>query len=452
MSRFAQIIHTQESLEEQEMLATAQDDVGAAETATEVAEVSNEVGQDVAEIEAVDTGISDAEGAQDTIAELTGVAEASLAADGEQVPEGEVGQDGDGMTETEAAVVEITHESIMRSLGFQVERKTYTPESFNDKKSSRQVTMEALEGLKDSAKKVGEGIMKALRAAFDMVVGFIAKLVNSRALMEKHLVNLTKRVAEAKEGPKKEAKLKAGSTVLSLNGASDATTAVRVLEGLDHCLGIASKIADVMYRNKSLEDTVKIGIEVQDAISSLPANGKGKGILGGGKAFEVNLDGSGEGGKISISVVEVGGAKEEIDAPSKSEMTNVLNAAKKVLSHLREAEKIRSRLKDFVAAFQNASSKAIGAVKTRVGSDESKLKAGITETFRAAAWTARSIMSKFMTATFSHSFKAVKAAADYVSAGLRNMGDNGDESSAAGPASRAPAARKGAKAAGNGAV
>jgi hypothetical protein len=157
MSRFAQIIHTQESLEEQEMLATAQDDVGAAETATEVAEVSNEVGQDVAEIEAVDTGISDAEGAQDTIAELTGVAEASLAADGEQVPEGEVGQDGDGMTETEAAVVEITHESIMRSLGFQVERKTYTPESFNDKKSSRQVTMEALEGLKDSAKKVGEG-------------------------------------------------------------------------------------------------------------------------------------------------------------------------------------------------------------------------------------------------------------------------------------------------------
>ena len=441
MSRFAQIIHTQESLEEQEMLATAQDDVGAAETATEVAEVSNEVGQDVAEIEAVDTGISDAEGAQDTIAELTGVAEASLAADGEQVPEGEVGQDGDGMTETEAAVVEITHESIMRSLGFQMERKTYTPESFNDKKSSRQVTMEALEGLKDSAKKVGEGIMKALRAAFDMVVGFIAKLINNRALMEKHLVNLTKRVTEAKEGPKKEAKLKAGATILSLNGASDATTAVRVLEGLDHCLGIAEKAADVMYRNKSLEDATRIGMEVQEALAALPANGKGKGILGGGKAFETNMSAASttdDAGKVSMAVIEVGGTKEEIDAPSKSEMNNVLNAAKKVLGHLRAAEKIRSRLKDFVMAVQNASVKAVNMVKTRVGSDESKARATGMDAFRVAVMTARTIMTKFMTATFSHSFKAVKAAADYVSAGLRNMGDNGDESKAPAAAGDAP--------------
>jgi hypothetical protein len=441
MSRFAQIIHTQESLEEQEMLATAQDDVGAAETATEVAEVSNEVGQDVAEIEAVDTGISDAEGAQDTIAELTGVAEASLAADGEQVPEGEVGQDGDGLSETEAAVVEITHESIMRSLGFQVERKTYTPESFNDKKSSRQVTMEALEGLKDSAKKVGEGIMKALRAAFDMVVGFIAKLINNRALMEKHLVNLTKRVTEAKEGPKKEAKLKAGATILSLNGASDATTAVRVLEGLDHCLGIAEKAADVMYRNKSLEDATRIGMEVQEALAALPANGKGKGILGGGKAFETNMSAASttdDAGKVSMAVIEVGGTKEEIDAPSKSEMNNVLNAAKKVLGHLRAAEKIRSRLKDFVMAVQNASVKAVNMVKTRVGSDESKARATGMDAFRVAVMTARTIMTKFMTATFSHSFKAVKAAADYVSAGLRNMGDNGDESKAPAAAGDAP--------------
>lgn len=431
MSRFAKIISTQESLEEQQLLAGAEGDVEAAETATQVAEATGDVTQDVAEIEAVDTGIDDAENAQDTIAELTGVAEASLAAEGEQVAEGELGEDGDGMTQTEASVVEITHESIMRSLGFEVERRTYTPESFNDKKSSRQATMEALEGLKESAKKVGDGIMKALKAAFDMVVGFIAKIINNRALMERHLNNLAKRVADAKDGPKKEAKLKAGATILSLNGASDATTATRVLEGVDHCLGIAEKIADVLYRNKSIDDVVKTGTEIQAAISSLPANGKGKGILGGGKAFETNLSSeSTTEDKVSIQVVEVGGTKEEIDAPSKQEMTGVINAAKKVLTHLRDAEKIRSRLKDVVAAFQNASSKAIGAVKTRIGSDESKTKAQFAETFRAAAATARSIMSKFMTATFSHAFRAVKAAADYVSGGLRNMGDNGNESSA----------------------
>lgn len=433
MSRFAKIISTQESLEEQQLLAGAEGDVEAAETATQVAEATGDVTQDVAEIEAVDTGIDDAENAQDTIAELTGVAEASLAAEGEQVAEGELGEDGDGMTQTEASVVEITHESIMRSLGFEVERRTYTPESFNDKKSSRQATMEALEGLKESAKKVGDGIMKALKAAFDMVVGFIAKIINNRALMDKHLNNLAKRVADAKDGAKKEAKLKAGASILSLNGASDATTAVRVLEGLDHCLGISAKGADIMYRGKNLEDGGKAGLEIQEAIASLPANGKGKGILGGGKAFETNLtaDATGEdSAKLTIQVVEVGGTKEEIEAPSKQEMTTVLNAAKKVLTRLREVEKVRSRLKDFVDAYTNASTKIYTTAATRVGTEASKAKATRVESFRAMVASARAFMSKFMTTTFSHSFRAVKAAADYVTAGLKNLGDNGNESSA----------------------
>jgi hypothetical protein len=424
MSRFAKIISTQESLEEQQLLAGAEGDVEAAETATQVAEATGDVTQDVAEIEAVDTGIDDAENAQDTIAELTGVAEASLAAEGEQVAEGELGEDGDGMTQTEASVVEITHESIMRSLGFEVERRTYTPESFNDKKSSRQATMEALEGLKESAKKVGDGIMKALKAAFDMVVGFIAKIINNRALMERHLNNLAKRVADAKEGPKKEAKLKAGATVLSLDGASNASTAVRVLEGTHHCLDQARKIAEFLYQNKDKNEA--FADDLTGLISALPTNGKGKGILGGGKAFEVSEDN----GSMKLAVIDAGPSSEEIDAPSKTDMQKVIEAARKTLMTLREAEKIRSRLKDVVDAISKLLGKAKTAVTSRVGSDESKLKGSAEKVVNDNARSTRAVLNKYMTTTFSHSFRAVKAAADYVSAGLRNMGDNGNESSA----------------------
>lgn len=383
----------------------------AAETAVQAAELGSDMQTEVTQIDGMDTGIDDAEQAQGQLTELQTVAEDSLTGETETVAEGEVGEQGDGLTEGEAQLIEISHESIMAAIGMPVTRRKYTPESFGNKNGRREVTMEALDGLKESAKKMSAGIVRALKAALDTVVGFIAKLVNNRALMAKHLKNLEGRLNEVgNEGPK-EAAFATGASTLSLNGKADAGTADDVLNAASQNLVIARKIADKLYQKK---DAVSNADIISD-LSSLPTNGKGHGILGSGKAFGVSDD------VAMLEVLDVGGVAETIKAPTKEEMKRVLGNANKVLNELKDAEKVRSRLKDFTDAVALIAGRAKTEVTSRVGSAAGKEKGAEELGVVKAARIARKIMTKFMTTVFGNAFKVIKAAADYVNAGIKNL-------------------------------
>ena len=119
--KLGSIIATNEAL----AAASPEEDLEAAQTATEVAEVAGEAQADEQKIEATDGAIADAEVTEDKIGELTEVAQDSLAGEDETVAEGEVGEEGDGLSEKEATLVEITHESLMASIGMPVQR-TYS--------------------------------------------------------------------------------------------------------------------------------------------------------------------------------------------------------------------------------------------------------------------------------------------------------------------------------------
>ncbi len=456
MSRFAQIIATVENLEEQQNLAAAEDDTVAAQTAAEVAEASADVNSDVDQIEKVDQGIEDAVGAQDKIGELTEIAEDSLVGEGEQVEEGELGEKGDGLTEKEAALVEITHESIMQSLGFQVERKVYTTESFSDKESRRDITIATIESLGEKAKAIGAGIVRALKAAVEMVVGFIAKIINNRALMERHLNNLAKRVAEADNGPKKEAKIKAGASILSLDGAGSAASAERILDNAVQNVALSKKIAETLYNSKTKDaSSFFTGVmEIGDGILKLPANGKGVGIFGGGKALFLNIPTPQEVTEfaeslkadrqvsdmvdnvksltktLKIEVIDVGGVTETMDAPDKSQMTKIIASAKATLSSLRDAEKSRSRLIQFLTVISKPLLDGAFFVSRHVGTKESKEKGSLASAGKDVIYAAVKILTKVMTTIFSSTFRAIKGAADYVNAGLKNIGEVGDTAGA----------------------
>lgn len=434
------ITATLENLEE----VVAEQPVEAAETATETAELGGELQSEEGQIEGMDTGIEDAGVAAGQIDELTEVAEDSLAGEGEQVAEGEVGTEGEGLSEGEASLIEISHESIMSAIGMPVERRTYTPESFADKKSRREVTMEALEKLKESAGKVKEGVIKALKAAFEAVVGFVSKLLANRALMEKHLKNLEARISAAPEGAKKAETIQAGASMLSLNGQANAGTAVKVLQGADQVLVTAKKIAELMYvKRQSLDESNALSKDIANGVAALPANGEGKGILAGDKAFKVNITADSTDGGVaetagfSCEVIDAGKSAENMAAPSKQEMSQVIKAAQNVLTNLREAEKIRSRLKDFVMAAEQTFHKVAGTVASKVGTEGTKAKGANYQAFWSAAANARKVMTKFMTTAFSNAFKAVKAAADFVTAGLKNIAG---EAAAAKPEGEAAAA------------
>lgn len=430
MRNFAALVATQENLE----VATGGDgnEVQVANTTAEVAEASADVSANVAEIEQVDANIDSATASQDKVAELTEIAEASLAGEGEEVAEGEVGQEGEGLSEKEAALVEITHESIMQSLGFDVQRNMYTRESFGSVRGKREVTMEALDNLKASAKKLGEGIVKALKAALEMVIGFVAKIINNRALMERHLNNLAKRVNDvAGDAKLSKDKLTVSAAALSFGGKANAETAVRVINGMDECLNVATKYAEALYRDKSATE-LSVDSTNPNAMT-LSNNGEGQGVLGGGKAFKLI---KGEDGGLKFDIIEVGGVVNEIAAPNKSEMAKVLAAAKQLLSKLRDAEKIRSRLQDVVAAIKSMAERGVAEVTSRVGTEKSKAEGSAKKSVNIKAATVRSFMTRFVTTTFSNSFRVIKASADYVNAGLKNLGAAGETA----PAEQAAAA------------
>lgn len=417
------ITATLENLEE----VVAEEPVEAAETATETAELGGELQAEENQIEGMDTGIEDAGVAAGQIDELTEVAEDSLAGEGEQVTEGEVGTEGEGLSEGEASLIEISHESIMSAIGMPVERRTYTPESFSSKKNRREVTMEALDKLKESAGKIKDGVIRALKAAFEAVVGFVSKLMANRSLLEKHLKNLEARVNGLSSDTKKSETLQAGASVLGLNGAADAGTAMKVIAGADQILGVAKKVAELLYLKKDAEDSAELANGIQTAINALPKNGDGVGILGGDKAFKTNLGAGGEGVEanagFTLEIVDAGKAADSIKAPSKQEMQGIVRAALTALNNLREAEKIRSRLQDFVKAAENRFHQAVGAVQAKVGTEASKAAGATKRDYYGAAAVGRKVMTKFMTTSFSNAFKVVKASADYVQAGVKNLGE-----------------------------
>src|SRR5690606_16371577 len=127
---------------------------------------------------------------------------------------------------------------------------TYTAESFNGKANRRHATMEALDNLKESAKKIGQGIVAALKAALNTVVNFIVGLLRNRALMEKHLVNLQAQVKKIdSSATRQKDTVSAGAGAFSIGGKADVTTAQKVLDSSNKAIAICAAGADALKSN-----------------------------------------------------------------------------------------------------------------------------------------------------------------------------------------------------------
>lgn len=407
-----------ESLENE--LPEAEDELASAETATEVAEVSGETAAAETDISSLDTGIADAEAAEDKIEELQGIAEASLAGDNETVSDGEVGQEGEGLSQGEANLIEITHESIMKSVGFARERVTYTAESFVGD-NRRQATLEALEGLKDSAKKLGGNIVAALKAALNTVMNFIAGLLRNRALMAKHLANLAEKVkAIPANATKKAETLKAGAKALSVAGQANVKTAELVITGGAHLVDYSVKLANDIASIKSADEAAKRATSV--ITNEVHATN--------GRTLAVK---AGEEGSVNFAFEE-GKTAEEIQAPDRNQMAGLLKKAQVVLDELRKFEVTQAKFKSAVSAIIARLGEVKDTVMSKVGSEEGKAKAGESAEAKKQARLARNILSKAGAAFPSAAFASVKAVADYVTAGVNNY--------KAAEAAAAPAAKK----------
>lgn len=407
--KFGQIVATIENLEEQAALQNAEDDVAAQETATEVAEVNADTVQEEATIAQTDAAIAEAEAGEDKVEELTSIAEQSLAGEDEEVAEGEVGEEGEGLGEKEAALVEITHETILSSLGMTYQRPvTLTTESFADKASKRRATVATIEGLMDSAKKIGSGIIAALKAALNTVVNFLVGLVKNRTLMEKHLVNLAAKVKAIKseQKPAKD-KLTAGAGVLSVNGQASPETALKILTDAQALTAYAVSVSEAM--NNGYDATVA-------AVRNVPAN------LNVSGNREVKIESNED--SVKLELASKGEVAKEIAAPTVAQMQQIVTAAQQALSKLREFEKTQNKLKsavqNIISRLSEGYSKARGYIAEKTKNVDSFVKHNINAEVKKDARLTRTLMSKVGGTIPSAVFQAIKGAADYVTAGVNN--------------------------------
>lgn len=414
--KLGSIIATNEAL----AAASPEEDLEAAQTATEVAEVAGEAQADEQKIEATDGAIADAEVTEDKIGELTEVAQDSLAGEDETVAEGEVGEEGDGLSEKEATLVEITHESLMASIGMPVQRTTYTRESFAGKAGRRQVTLEALENLKESAKKIGANILAALKAAWNTVSNFITGLLKNRALMERHLTNLLGKVKGM------DASLKPNAQKVAAGGKAGGSAGgiKELLNNATTLIKACGAVAEAM-KAPNMEEAVR------DALKKADLNGI---KVSGGR--QVKSKPEEEGAMVQL-VGNESATMTEGQVLTSAEMQAVLNQAITVIKELRSFEKTQSTMRSVFDNIVARVSEVYAKGKAMVAGKDGKDAANADVEVKKSARIARQLMSKVGGSLPGAAFGIVKSAADYVNASLNAYRPEGAKKADAAPAAAA---------------
>lgn len=404
--KLGDIVSTLENLSEDGQLGATDAAMAAADTAVDVADGNAEVIADTAEIDNIEVAIEDAMEAEDKIDTLLDAAEDTM-------KEG-------GMSDKEAKLLEISVESIMSNLGMSHRNDTTgrykspvsTLEHFaGDGKGS--ATLLTIESLKEKAKTVGTTIVAALKAALNSVISFLVRLTKNRALLEKHLTNLQKYVGSIKSDEKKKDRFTTGAAALSIRGSASVATAKTILSHADKLITASVKISEAIGEKVGTADAAKA---IESAI-------EGIGPLSHGRELETTI------GDNHVTVIFASGKKgaETIEAPTKGQMNELLTQALGVVRRLREYEKTQSKMKAavdrIIAALGEAYNKGAAVVGKRADAAAAQV--------RANARQARSMMTKAGGSFPSAVFSAVKAVADYVSAGARNLGAEGKASGTA---------------------
>ncbi len=284
-------IVTMENLSESGAMGATEDALAAAETATDVAEGNAEVIEGAGEIDNLDLGIEDAFEAGDHIEELLEAAEGTM-------KEG-------GMTEQEAKLLEVSHESIMRSLGMShrttslSKNPIVTIESYGSSQTRQSATIATIESLVSSGKNIVTQLIAALKAAWNTVSNFVAGLLRNRDLMDKHLSNLQAKVKALGDDLKPRAEsFKAGAASLSVDGKASPATARQILQSASSLIAASVTIASSI---KVVTKPDEAAASVEAALTRLPKHGDSYGHLTLGRSIKVKK----EDGTISVSILAV---------------------------------------------------------------------------------------------------------------------------------------------------
>lgn len=423
--QFSQVVATFEALASKGDQAEPEKEIEAQEKATEVADSAEEVAETVDQIDKMDEAVDKGLAASDQLTELQNVAEESVSEDTQ----------GEGLTKTQAAVIQITHESIMSNLGFTLQRVAYTNESFQSASGARVATMEAIDKITSSLSSVYTGIVNIIKTAYNMTVNFLVGLTKNRALMERHLKNLLAKVKALTDIDKpKTGDLGPGTIgtrlaeAISIGEEASYSTAMKILTTAENATKVSSELA-TMVNELNNENAPKDRAVFIDKVKAAVTKLGDKRTVGGKevyghftKSLSLTVDENGV-----VSSVDVPKKASSAKVLTKAEMLALLEKAQQVLFSLKETEKTQSKLKDFFNRFIARLSELGSQVKAQISPSATK---EVNEKLHEAKKTVRlgkNLMSKAGAALPNAVYMAVKAAADYVTNSLISYRNSSSE-------------------------
>ena len=394
-----------------------------ANAATEVEVATTELGETESEVEDYSEGIDtsiDAAGELDEVHD-------QLA---------ETVESGEGVSEETAKMAEIAVEAICAKVGISARQARVVPamESFGSTNSRLTATKLAMEGIKEQTVRIWKAVKEAAIYVWNMVKKFFANMTDSRKKMENYIGKLKTNVSKA-TGEAKQKTLKVGAKSFSIGGQANPETAMKIVKMSGELGYVAEEAAaQIADHTKTSLDGVPGKGGAKDMFSTL---GKSTGDASGSytglttKAYGNFVNGraiivaDAEGGaglpKLAIEVVEKTFAK-EIEAPNKAQITQILDLASVTLKSLVEFDKtskIIEKINKDCVAFTDKMIKNQNKIDKAGGGepDEKDDKTSAQEVKKI-----NNMIAKIGTAIPSLMFGAVKAAADYANAGLKNLG------------------------------
>lgn len=397
MSRFASILHTQESLVPVEVeLDTNQ---GAQAASEAVVDIQN----DSAIVDNFDGGLNAAETAIANIDELSSNLQEM--------------QDNGGITEFAEKTAQVALESIMSSLG--LTHEIPTTESLS--KTNIIATLE-----EKSESLISRAIAGA-KAAFEAVINFIQGLLRNRGALVKYLEGLRQKLASIKDESEidltKESRYYSNPTQ-AVGAINTAEKCITFAEGVGFYLkeiekavatGETSVDTEVSERKKwgnhspdqrfeYIEDFVQ-----KEATKTFGVQEGPVGIVAGAKSLSIGKKND----RLRFSVHDAD--KGEKAQPDLSDLSEIINKALAAANQLKKLDKVDSALKVFLRNVITGIQRNLNRFQNRNIMDDHKRYAAMNQRFSMIGLQyARVAAREYGTQLPSIAFKNLKAAGDYV--------------------------------------
>jgi hypothetical protein len=367
---------------------------------TDTTDAVTEMDEHMRSIDQVDTGIESAEVAIDRIAELQSTVSDKLQHTG-------------SLTDFEQKAAEITHESIMSSLGLPAVKLTNESTSYDQRASSLIATLE------DQSQSLWQKIVAGVKRALEMVLVFIQDLVRNNFLLKRYWSKTMEQVKKVSgQTPSKEMmtdSAKALSVPESVtNDPKDvekrlqlmAATAMGMMRVSDISIDEINRINFKLGKleNDRLTDVMQFGKEGIPPVRT--AEGEAYGFLTGGRsivrASGVFIDRAYE--KMIVSGAET----TEIAVGTPEVMNDAMGLADKIMDAIRKFDSKRSYVKNILSRVQQFLVQDVMSLPAMVNKSMADARHEINK-IRGLRSVLNSVIGRFPL----ESFKIAKAFIDY---------------------------------------